>query len=175
MGRERKFITSDTDEGRFEDIERTLQRMSSKLMGMTTVIMPPIPISVAMAKIPEDGEIFRGMFRVSGHISEIFAICEGVAKDSNPMLQITIRHTDNVEASMSVPLKKGVAKSSVEFPVPAASRLLMTVTSPESVSGLWMSALYDMDIVDAAKEALAIDNLVEKIESVVTDAKATEG
>jgi hypothetical protein len=169
MRRKAVFITSDTTEDKFDDIERTLQRMSRKLFKTTTVIMPPIPISVALSKIPEDGEIFRGLFRVSGSISEIFAVCEDVTKDTRPLIKITVKQIDNIETSTSIVLKKGAASASPNFPIPAGSRVIMSVDNPSNVSNLWLSALYDMDILSAAKEALSIDDLVANMDKIVDD------
>lgn len=166
MGRVRKFIKSESFEGKFDDVERSLQRMSSRVFSSATVVMPPIPISIAISKVPEDGEIFRGMFRVSGHLSEILAICEEVKKDSKPSIRVSVTTTDNMKTSISMPIKKGLARLETEFPIPAASRVLIDIDEPDGIKGLWMSALYDMDVLAAAKEALAIDTLVDQMESV---------
>lgn len=159
MTRKRIFLKSETVDGRFNDIERALQLMSTKLYKTTSVIIPPIPLSVALNKIPEDGEVFRGLFITDGHISKVNAYCEDIVKDAKPEMSISVI-TKGVTSTVSFFLKRGFSESEFDFPVPAGSRVSMAVTEPVSITGFWAAALYQMEVKDSAVKSIAIDNLL---------------
>jgi hypothetical protein len=159
MGRMNVFLKSDTPEGKFDDIERVLQRMSMKLQKTVTVVVPPIPISIAMKKLPEDGEIFRGMFAADGKLTSIRAFIEGVSKGSTPQMKITIQQMNGLVGSSTYPLQAGTISVDTEIQIPQGSRVLMEVSEASSVSGLWLSALYSIYVEQTMKEQLSIDAL----------------
>jgi hypothetical protein len=165
MARERKFIKSEGDK-RFDDIERALQLMSAKLFKTTTVVIPPIPLSCAMKLVPADGEIFRGFFRTDGLITSLCAFCEAIAKGGKPTVKVKVFLQDGTSHQTELALRSGFSMSQVEFPMPALSRVIMTVTDPESITGLWFCATYEVEIKSAAMHALAIDDLVANIDAI---------
>ena len=166
MARQNVFIKSDSTDKKFDDIERTLQLMSTKLFKTATVVIPPIPLSFALKTIPLDGEVFRGFFSVDGHISRLDIFCDSVEKGAN--VSITVSVLGDIKKSAGVALKAGLSSFPMEVGLPKGSKVIITVDGDrEKVTGLWACALYETHMGSVAIEPLVIDDIFANREGIL--------
>ena len=173
MARRNVFIKSDSIDKKFDDVERTLQLMSTKLFKTATVVIPPIPLSFALESIPTDGEVFRAFFSVDGHISRMDIFCDSIEKGA--VATITVSVLGDIKKSVSVDLKKGLSSFPMEIGLPKGSKIIITVDGDrEKVTGLWACALYETHMGSVAIEPLVIDDIFVNREGLLEDVTEKE-
>ena len=160
------IISGETTEEKFKSLENILGKILRRSRKHTVTIMPSIPLFFSAKSVPADGIIFDWLFPTDGVITKV-CLAVGHYETQDPVKFTASINGIKGGQYKSFETKKRVVVDELNLPVTAGDRLTFRVpdeTQRESVSGIWVSFLFQMGIRDSKKETFIIEELERLIE-----------
>lgn len=167
MAKEIKLVSGPHDK-KFKHIERILQRFSRRLHKTVIGAMPPIPVFSFAESADVEGVVFRWMSPVSGVVTGVCLYINEI-EGANPA-EFMLTHAEfdgNKFVNFSV--NKRLTVDKLNIPVSAGSRLILSTTTPDLVSNVWVAFLLEVGLKDMKKEVFLIDEFEKVIGSEIEE------
>jgi hypothetical protein len=146
--------------GREETLALRQQRAEREYKRTRNVVMvPPTPLVMVCTTPGPDGVVGQTMTPYAGKAVDVHCVIQSVAKGVNPQITVGIQTPEGISASASFPVKAGLSRLGKEVELPANSMITVSVTDPESVTGIWISILFQATPSDASKKAFLMEEL----------------
>jgi len=155
------FVKGDSDEAKFESIERALQRISRKTVRKVGVEVPPIPIS-KYQETPENGVIQRYMFPASGYVEKAIIFVETFPEDQKRVpLYLDIMSFEGTERK-NLTITPILNIFNVGMRVVTGARFVLKLQDPEiKIAGVWSAFLYQINIKHNRLQNLLVDKVID--------------
>ena len=160
---EKKFLKGDTVEAQLKLADIILQRLARRSFKTASIIMPQIPMMTAVQRIDEDGVIGRFLMPLGGYIKKAYMYVDTIADKAKPVLSMTLFY-DGGSRTETLTYRAGPNSMTRDVAVPAGSRLVLTTTEPESVTGVSLGLIFEVDIKATVKEEISLDTLLANVE-----------
>lgn len=144
-----KFVRGDTTEERFEFINRMLTRLARKSHKVAVGIIPPIPISSYVEKIPQDEGVFRFIFPVPGKIvGGVIRIDQFPEKEKEIPFTVVLRAFGE-RITRELRVRNGWLKVGLDLPMDAGDTIEILNDWFDKVSGVWIGMLFQPEVSSA--------------------------
>ena len=157
-----KIIKGETLEKQMNHVDRILKSYSIRLHKTVTGIITPFPIS-NYSETSADGVVLRYMFPAYGKVTIGGMFVEDMPKHGVNVVA-TIYRGQAVDSKTFFSKRQSIIINP-DIKVSAGDRMLIkveTVSSEESVSGIWIAFLWTPEVKDSVVKELEINDL-EKI------------
>ena len=158
-------IKEGTPDERFDHVEKILQRMARRLHKSVAVIIPPIPIFFSIEIIPTSGLIFQCLLPVRGTITDVCMYISKFERKEAAKFHAEVRGAITIKGT-SIETAKRLTIGKVDIPVNAGDMLIFSTSSPDLISGVWVSFLYEVGMDVMKKEHIPIDILDGPLEEI---------
>ena len=166
-------IKGDTNEQKFEYLEKVLNRMRRKLHKTVIGVMTPIPVMFSTEVPRGDGEIFTFLCPASGTITDVCMVVKEF-DDQTPVEFIASVEGQTQGSSAKFRTRKNLTIVELNLQVKPGDLLTLKTSMPDNIRGIWLSFLYQMGINKSAQANYIADELYALIEEENFDAEEDE-
>lgn len=143
-------------------------RQGNEFSKSPSIYMPPIPFWI-VCRDPSAAEIGTAFLPVSGQIPFLMIFVEDIRLDelgrpADVTLLIEMDFFNGTGYKRIVKLNKGYTKIADEIRILEGARIVLTVSNPADVKGIWFSALFDVEISKTSKYQVVMDDLISYTE-----------
>ncbi len=165
------ILKGKTVEEKLKSVELLFNRLSRKLGNKVIGVMPISPIFHFVYAPGDGGVIARIVFPASGVITKLAFHVDRRGKRPFKIKIDLLNDVTGIEASRTVTVKHTTEIASLDIPVDAGDRALVTyiptADEDENVRGIWFSMLYQIEPKSLRTHTFLLDELAAMIEKDV--------
>jgi hypothetical protein len=176
-----KFIKGDTIEAQMKFLDIVLPRIARRSFKTAAVVMPLVPLSFAADIAPTDGIICRVLCPLDCVIEKAYMHVEAITDKVKPVLTIQLKGIGGTSSrKIKFPYRVGLTTATPKLEITAGTRIIVSTTNQESVTGISLSLAVSGIAAQALKEEILLDQILKNLEVEdaaveVEDAGKTEG
>lgn len=156
-------IKGNTTEKKFKYLEMVFRRFGRRLHKTVIGAIPPIVMLFDKEVVSESGNIFRCVFPCSGTLTKVYLYI-GNFVDNNEVEFMATISSNSGNMSTTFTTKKHRLSDKTNIPIDAGDVMVLTTSSPDSISNVSAALLLEVGIKDTKKEVFLIDEFEKLIE-----------